>query len=64
MAGRTVPSSDGLLAEEMPGDLCTALRIISLSPLSLTIDVTDLTLGANGIWLRTRTGVDGTATLA
>ena len=48
----------------MPGYLCTASRIISLSPLSLATDVTDATLGASGFWLGTRTGADGTATLA
>ena len=47
----------------MPGDLCTAPRIISLSPLSLGTDVTDATLGASGLWLGTRTGAGGTATL-
>jgi hypothetical protein len=47
----------------MPGDLYTAPRIISLSPLSLGTDVTDATLGANGLWLGTRTGAGGTATL-
>ena len=46
----------------MPEDLCTAPRIISLSPLSLAIDVTDATLGASGLWLGTRTGA-GTAIL-
>ena len=35
----------------------------SLSPLSLTTDVTDATLGASGLWLGTRTGAGGTATL-
>ena len=47
----------------MSGDLCTAPRIISLSPLSLANDVTDATLGASGLWLGTRTGAGGTATL-
>ena len=47
----------------MPRDLCTAPRIISFSPLSLATDVTDATLGASGLWLRTRTGAGGTATL-
>ena len=47
----------------MPGDLYTAPRIISLSPLSLATDVTDATLGASGLWLGTRTGAGGTATL-
>ena len=42
----------------MPGDLCTAPRIISLAPLSLA------TVGASGHWLGTRTGAGGTATLA
>ena len=32
----------------MPGDLCTAPCIISLTPLS------DVTLGASGLWLGTR----------
>ena len=48
---------------QMPGDLCTTPRIISLSPLSLATDVTDATLGVSGIWLGTRTGAGGTATL-
>ena len=47
----------------MPGDLCTAPRIISLSPLTLRTDVTDATLGASGLWLGTRTGAGGTTTL-
>ena len=47
----------------MPGDLCPAPGIIS-SPLSLATDVIDATLGAIGIWLGTRTGAAGTATLA
>ena len=42
----------------MPGDLCTTHRIISLSPLSLATDVTDVTL----LWLGTGTGAGGTAT--
>ena len=41
---------------QMPGDLRTAPRIISLSPLSLATDVTD----ASGLWLGTRTGAGGT----
>jgi len=71
MTGRTAPSSDGLqgflgfssAVRQMPGDLCTARRFISLSPLSLATDVTDATLGASGLWLGTRTGPGGTATL-
>ena len=47
----------------MPGDLCT-VPVISLSPLSLATDVTDATLGASDLWLGTRTGAGGTATLA
>ena len=47
----------------MPGNLCTAPGIISLSPLSLATDVTDPTLGATDLWLGTRTGAGGTATL-
>ena len=31
--------------------------------LSLATDVTDATLGASGLWLGTRTGAGGTATL-
>ena len=45
----------------MPGDLCTAPGIISLSPLSLA---TNMTLRASGLWLGTQTGASGTATLA
>ena len=65
MTGCTAPSSDGLLAEvfwgflgfssavrQIPGDLCTAPRVISLSPLSLATDVTDATLGASGLLAR------------
>jgi hypothetical protein len=47
---------------QMPGDLFTAFRIISLSPL-LATDVTDATLGTSGLWLETRTGAGVTATL-
>jgi hypothetical protein len=47
----------------MPGDLCTASRIISLSHLSLATDVTDATLGVSGLWLGTRTLAGGTVTL-
>ena len=74
MTGRTDPSSDGLLAEvfrvfflavrQMPGDLGTAPVIISLSPLSLATDVTDVTLGEYGLWLGAQTAVSGTATPA
>ena len=48
---------------QMPGDLCPVPRIISLSPLSLVTDVIDAALGARGLWLGTRTGASGTATL-
>ena len=48
---------------QMPGDLYTAPRIISLSSLSLATDVTDATLVASGLWLGTRTEARGTATL-
>ena len=48
----------------MPGNLCTAPGMISLSATSLEIDVTDVTLGASDLWLETRTGVVGTTTLA
>ena len=37
--------------------------IISLSSLSLATDVNDAALGASGLWLGTRTGAGGTATL-
>ena len=47
----------------MPGDLCIAPGIISLSPLSLATDVTDATLGASALWLGTRTGAGATASL-
>ena len=49
---------------QMPGDLCTAPRIIPLSPLSVATNVTDTTLGASGLWLGIRTGAGGTATWA
>ena len=49
---------------QMRGDLCTAPEIISSSPLSLATDVIDVTLGASGLCLGTRTGAGGTATLA
>ena len=42
----------------------TAPGIISLPPLSLATDVTDATFGTSGLWLGTRTGAGGTATLA
>jgi hypothetical protein len=48
----------------MPGDLYTVLGIVSSSPLSLAIDVIDVILGANGLWLGTWTGASGSATLA
>ena len=73
MTSRTAPSSDGFLAEisgfssalrQMPGELCTAPRIISLSPLSLATDITEATHGTSSIWLRTRTGAGGNAILA
>ena len=38
-------------------------RIISLLPFPLATDVTDVTLGAGGLWLGTRTGAGGTVTL-
>jgi hypothetical protein len=48
---------------QIPGTLCTAPRIISLSPLSLATAMTHATLGASGIWLGTRTWTADTATL-
>ena len=47
----------------MPGNLCTALRIILLSPYHLTIDLTDVTFGVSDHWLGTRTGAGGIAKL-
>ena len=51
-----------LAVRQMPGDLCTAPRIILLSP-SLASNVIDATLGASVLWLGTRTGDGGTTTL-
>ena len=48
----------------MPGDLCTVPGIISLSPLSLATDETDVKLGASDLWLETRTEAGGTDTVA
>ena len=48
---------------QMSGDLCTAPRIISLSPLSLATEVIDAKLVASGLCLGTRTRTGGTATL-
>ena len=48
-----------LAVRQMPGDICTVSGCISLSPLSLA---TNMTLGANGLWLGTQTGVGGTTT--
>ena len=73
MTGRTAPSLDGLTSwgslrfssavRLMTGDLCTAHRIISLPSLSLATDVTDATLWESVLWLGTRSGAGGTATL-
>ena len=48
----------------MSGDLYTAPGIISLLPLSLATDVTNVTLGASDLWPGTRTGAGGAAFLA
>ena len=53
-----------LAVRQMPGDLCTAPSIISLSTLLLATDVTDATLGESGLCLGTRTGAGGTVKLA
>jgi hypothetical protein len=45
----------------MPGDLFTASGIISSH---YQTDITDVALGANGLWLGIWTGAGGTATLA
>ena len=37
---------------------------IKIIIISIGTDVTDVTLGASGLWLGTRTGVGGTDTLA
>ena len=47
----------------MPEDLFTSFKIISLSHLSLAIDVTNATLGASDLRLGIRTGTGSTATL-
>ena len=47
----------------MPGDLCTTPETFSSSPFTLATDVTDVKLGASGLWLGTRTGAGGTTTL-
>ena len=47
----------------MPGDLCTAPGIISLSLLPLATDI-DVTLGTSGLWLGILTRAGGTATLS
>ena len=41
----------------------TFIKLLSM-PLSLATDVIDATVGASGLWLETRTGAGGTATLA
>ena len=41
-----------------------ALRGLTKYFLSLATDMTDVTLGASGLWLRTRTGAGGTGILA
>ena len=74
MTGRTALSSDGLLAEVFRGfpqssDKCQEICAqppgsYHYHPLSLATDANDPTLEASGLWLGTRTGVDGTATLA
>ena len=52
-----------LSVRQLPGDLCTAPRIIPLSPLSLATNVTDATLRLSDLWLGTRTRAGGTTTL-
>ena len=47
----------------MREELCTDLSFTSLSPLSLTDTVNDVTLGAIDHWQGTRAGAGGTATL-
>jgi hypothetical protein len=70
MTGRTT-FIDGLLAEvswgfsstvrQMPGHLCTAPVSFHYNPYHWSTDVADVTLGASGLWLGTRTGTGGTA---
>ena len=45
----------------MSGDMCPAPGIISLTPLSLVTNMTDMALGASGLWLENQTGTAGTA---
>ena len=63
MTGCIAPSSDGLQAEVFWGfpQLYGKCQEICAQPLSLA---TDVTLRASGLWLETRTGAGGTATLA
>ena len=54
--GRAVQSPEGVLAEVFLSRKAIAL--------SLATDVTEATLGASDLWLGTRTGAGGTATVA
>ena len=60
MTGRTAPSSDGLLAEVFLGCKANSRRSVHspqdhfIITLSLATNVTDVTLGASGLWLGTR----------
>ena len=47
----------------MPGDLYTAPKDHFTITLIISDRRTDATLGASGLWLGTRTGAGGTATL-
>ena len=63
MTGRAAPLSDGLLAEVFLSCKANARRSVHNpqdSPLPLA---TDVTLGESCLWLGTRTGGGGTATL-
>jgi hypothetical protein len=61
------PSSDGLLAEVFLSPKAIARRSVHspqyhpISPLSL---VTNMTLGASGLWLGTQVEAGGTTTIA
>ena len=46
------------------GDLLQPPVLSHYNPYNYLTNVTDLTLGASGLWLGTRTGGSGTATLA
>ena len=56
------PLAPSVANDKGDNKMITAPRIISLSPLSLATDMTDVTLEPSGNWLGTRTGAGGTTT--